>query len=214
MPAPDKQSNKELTETEKLVISMLPFKTDNSKARYIGYRASGFTPREARQLVGVSPRSVRRWRQEDPDFVKAENNLVDLRKSLGVEYAHLEFLRNYRLILQKDFDVITKSLNPGKAGSMSKEDNQYLLKARGHYTPQQLEILQQLIGAAEKGGDVFNFTQFVTQWQNRVKDNEVRVDEVNSVTEAEFHEVGDNGEDDEEDGQSLLPSLPEFDGPD
>ncbi|GAH13070.1 unnamed protein product, partial [marine sediment metagenome] len=110
---------------------------DNNKARYIGYRASGFTVREAVKLVGIHQKTLSRWR--DPDspwydagFVDAENKLSELRKTLGVEYAHLEFLRNYRLVLEKDFRIIAKSID--QPLSLTGQEQQYLLKARGHYT--------------------------------------------------------------------------------
>lgn len=143
---------------ESIIQSLLPFGADNKKGLYIGYRASGFSIRDAIKLVGIHEKTLRRWREADPTFVVHENSIAEYRKTLGVEYVHVEFLRNYRLILQKDFEIIAMSLrNPA---SLSKDDNAYLLKARGHYTPQQLEILQALIGARQHTPQ-FNFTQFI-----------------------------------------------------
>lgn len=168
----------EQSETEALVQSLLPFHSDNNKVRYIGYRASGFTVREAVKLVGIHQKTLSRWR--DPDspwydagFVDAENKLAELRKTLGIEYAHLEFLRNYRLVLEKDFRIIAKSID--QPLSLTGQEQQYLLKARSHYTPQQLEILQRLIGGVQ-GEAQFNFTDFVMTLKRTKTQEEIKLE--------------------------------------
>ena len=199
----------EPSETEALVQSLLPFHQDNNKARYIGYRASGFTVSEAVKLVGIHRKTVSRWRDPnspwyDAGFVDAENKLTELRKTLGIEYAHLEFLRNYRLVLEKDFSIIKKSIN--QPLSLTGQEQQYLLKARSHYTPQQLEVLQRLIGGV-KGEAQFNFTDFVMTMKRTRTEDEIKLESAGgSYAVSELPEVPikggdeDYSEDEGEDG--------------
>lgn len=159
----DASEAQQAKETESLVLSLLPFHEDNKKARFIGYRASGFSVREACKLVDIHEKTLRRWRDPeghfyDAHFVEAEAKLSDLRRTLGAEYAHLEFLRNYRLVLEKDFLVLAKSIN--QPAALTQQENQYLLKARSHYSPQYLQILQDMIGGKDGHKD-FNFTEFI-----------------------------------------------------
>jgi len=178
-----------LKETESLVLSLLPFNQDNKKARFIGYRASGFSIREACQLVGIHEKTLRRWRDSespfyDSHFVEAESSLPELRKTLGTEYAHLEFLRNYRLVLEKDFSILSKSIR--QPNDLTQQENQYLLKARSHYSPQYLQILQGMIGGKERKGE-FDFTSFVLSLE-RTKERVTisgRKDEPMQITEGE-----------------------------
>jgi hypothetical protein len=149
-------------DADSVVQSIVTATNDSRKVRYLGYRASGFTIKESLSLIGVGKypyKTLDRWRASDPEFVRQENNMDELRKTLGVEFAHIEFMRNYRLILQKDYVVITKSLDDTK--ELTTFEGQYLMKARGHYTPQQLEIMQKLIGAAKDEGQAFDFEHFV-----------------------------------------------------
>lgn len=182
-----------IQDTESLVMSLLPFSQDNKKARFIGYRASGFSIREACHLVGIHEKTLRRWRDPDGEFydshfVEAESKLVELRKTLGLEYAHLEFLRNYRLVLEKDFRVLSKSID--QPTTLTQQENQYLLKARSHYSPQYLQILQDMIGG-QKSGERFDFTSFVLSLErNKEKITLTGVKEDNNETvEGEFTET-------------------------
>jgi len=200
----------EQSETEALVQSLLPFHQDNNKARYIGYRASGFTVREAVKLVGIHQKTLSRWRDPnspwyDAGFVDAENKLAELRKTLGIEYAHLEFLRNYRLVLEKDFRIIAKSID--QPLSLNSQEHQYLLKARSHYTPQQLEILQRLIGGV-KGDGAFSFTDFVMTLKRTKTQEEIKLESTGGAYEVSEVQViqGECGDEDytEDDGEDSV----------
>jgi len=140
---------------EDIVKSIVEQNWDSKKSKYIGYRASGFTIREAASLIGVNQRTIVRWREGDPTFASMEQQLPELRKRLGLEYASMEFLRNYRLILEKDYNIIMNSMK----GPLPVQEHQYLLKARGHYTPQQLESLKGMIG--DGTGQPLDFTKFI-----------------------------------------------------
>jgi len=172
---------------------MLPFARENNKARYIGYRSSGFTVREAVQLTGIHEKTLHRWRDPngeyyDPAFVEAEARLPELRACLGNEYVHLEFLRNYRLILEKDFKIISDSIK--RPTDLSQQEHQYLLKARSHYTPEHLQTLQDML-SGEKTGKSFDFTEFIMTMER--KDTKVVVHGVKEqAVEGEFHELSES----------------------
>ena len=153
---------------ESIPRSIVPYSRDDDRSRYLGLRASGFTIREALGLIGKAKSTLSMWRH-DPAFVKLEDDTPNMRRTLAMEYAGLEFLRNYRLVLEKDFRVIKGSLNRvqdhdpnGKPYTVSQDsqDFQYLLKMRAHYTPQQLQAIEQLFGRKD-GEKELNWTDFV-----------------------------------------------------
>jgi len=144
--------------------TVIPYPRDDPKARYLGLRASGFTIREALKLIGYGHSALSMWRRDEA-FAEVEIKLPEYRQRLANEYVHLEFIRNYRLVLEKDYRVLQHSIHPdkdedGNAKPMSSQDHSYLLKARSHYTPQQLEIIEALMSGTEPGKE-FNFTDFI-----------------------------------------------------
>lgn len=146
-------------QTAQTVEGMLPYYPDNTrKSNYLSYRAVGFTLREAINLAGISERTVKRWREEDEDFAILDTTgLMQLKKNVGAEYLNIEFSRNFRLALEKDFQVLSKSVQQPE--KLTDRENQYLLKIRSFYTPQQYAIIQQLVGEATQTG--FDFTKMV-----------------------------------------------------
>lgn len=159
-------SNGEISTEENIAQSIVPYNRDDDRARYLGLRASGFKLREALRLIGKAKSTLSAWRH-DPEFSALEDRIPELRGTLAIEYANLEFLRNYRLILEKDYRIITASLEKVKDGDgklipaiLSSQDLQYLIKMRSHYTPQQLQIIEALlaVGGGQKG---FDFTEFI-----------------------------------------------------
>jgi len=147
-------------ESEHIAESMVPyFPDDEKKSRYLSFRVAGFTVREATSMVGIHDRTVKRWREADPAFAAIDlTGLSTLKKQLGSEYLNIEFTRNFRMVLEKDFRVLAKSLN---GNALTKEEDAYLLKLRGFYTPQQLAVIQQLIG--ESSAEGFDFTKMVLE---------------------------------------------------
>ena len=143
---------------EAIAQSIVPYNRDDARARYLGLRSSGFTIREALRLIGKAGSTLSAWRK-DPEFKGLEDKVPELRRTLGLEYANLEFLRNYRLILEKDYRVIKDSLDKDNP-VLSTQDHQYLLKLRSHYTPQQLQIIEALLVVGQ-GGAEFDFTDFI-----------------------------------------------------
>ena len=156
------------TPEESIPRSIVPYNRDDDRARYLGLRASGFTIRETLGLLGKAKSTLSMWRH-DPEFVRLEDDIPNMRKTLAMEYASLEFLRNYRLVLEKDFRVIKGSLtrktiydDNGRpyTSPQDSQDFQYLIRLRAHYTPQQLQAIEQLFGKGDNE-KVFNWTDFV-----------------------------------------------------
>ena len=147
--------------TESIAQSIIPYPYDDNRARYLGLRSSGFTPREATKLLGLTGSALSGWRR-DPEFVSLEKRLPEFRKQLALEYATLEFLRIFRLITEKDIQVTRKSLEVDAEGNpaiMTKQDHSYLLKLRSFYTPQQMQVLAVMAMGESAGG--FDFTDIM-----------------------------------------------------
>lgn len=167
-------------ETPELSIAqtVVPYQRDDNRAVYLGLRASGFSTREALKLAQVSKQALSNWRA-DPQFKRIEDDLPKYRKDLANEYVSLEFIRNYRLVLEKDYRVMQASLNPVKVTvntplgeremdtPMNAQDHAYLLKARSHYTPQQLQIMEALVSG--ESAENFDFTKFILAAASQTK---------------------------------------------
>jgi len=149
----------EITAEEQIAKSIIPYNRDDARARYLGLRASGFSIREALRLIGKAQSTLSAWRH-DEEFSDLENRIPEFRKELSLEYTNLEFVRNYRLILEKDYRVIKASLE--KDAELSKQNHEYLLKLRTHYTPQQLQVIEALVIGETAGGE-FDFTSVVIE---------------------------------------------------
>lgn len=169
--------------------------TSENKALYLSYRMTGFSVREACKLADIHEYTVRRWRgtsqQEgskhlaDPQFAELEAACSGPdRAKLRKEILHLLFTRNYRLVLERDFEVLMKALGKvevrTEAGDYVKvppsvEDHQYLLRARGHYTPQQAEVIERMIDPSEDGTAKFDITDFVFRMSRETVKEEVEL---------------------------------------
>jgi len=128
---------------------------------YLSFRACGFTFREACKLAGVGETTVRRWRDTYPEFAELDSkeHLKELVDKFSYKYVELEFLKNYRMVLKKDYDVLLKSIYFPE--DMNAE-NQYLLKMRSHYTPEQLAVIKKLVEAG--GLEEVNVAQLILQF--------------------------------------------------
>ncbi len=171
MTEPTTVADSELRETPEVSITsaIIPFVYSDDRAKFLGYRACGMSIREALQLVGKSKPTLSFWRK-DPIFVETENRIPEYRKELSKEYVEIEFFRNFRLALEKDYRILTRALNPPKDAQgfeipMTKQDHDYLIKMRSQYSPQQLQVLEVIISG---NGSGFNFAQWVADNPNIV----------------------------------------------
>jgi len=131
--------------SESIPRSILPWNFDDDRSRYLGLRCSGFTTMEAIKLLDIAKSTLSSWRHTVPGFEKfneAESDLPQLRKKLALEYSYLEYLRNFRLIMEKDKRIILKSLSEE---ILPKQDQDYLLRMRSNYGPEKLQLLQSLM---------------------------------------------------------------------
>lgn len=144
-----------MSETEEIASSIIPFE-DGKKAAYLVKRICNFSIRESCKLAKVHERTVRKWREEDANFLRMDTEgLTELRKQLSTEYLDMEFTRNFHLVLQKDFEVLYKTVC---GTTLTDQEQNYLIKLRSHYTPQSLAMVKQLLG----GGGLeqpFDFTK-------------------------------------------------------
>jgi hypothetical protein len=131
--------------SESIPRSILPWNFDDDRSRYLGFRCSGFTTMEAIKLLDVAKSTLSAWRHTVPGFEKfneLESDIPQLRKKLALEYSYLEYLRNFRLIMEKDKRVIMSSL---ENEVLPKQDHDYLLRMRSNYGPEKLQLLQSLM---------------------------------------------------------------------
>lgn len=135
--------------TAAVIQSILPYNVsepvNEKKAKYLSFRASGFSVSESCQLTPIGYVTVKSWRAEDEDFRSIElERLAEIKDKVARELIGAEFVRNFRLALLKDYKIFKKSLI--KPDEMTKQEHSYLMKARSHYTPQQLMLIQSLSG--------------------------------------------------------------------
>jgi len=168
---------------ESIPRSFVPYNRDDDRSRYLGLRASGFTIREALGLIGKAKSTLSLWRH-DQTFLQLEDSIPELRKTLAMEYMGLESLRNYRLVMEKDFRVLKGSLTRktvlGDDGRTSvtpqdSQDFQYLLKLRAHYTPQMLQAIEQLFGKESNGEKEFNWQDMVMKMSRTTTEEKIEI---------------------------------------
>ena len=146
-----------------IATTLLPWRKDDNRARYMGYLACGFNPEEALYMLGLKLDWLDEQRQ-DEGFSTIELRVPEIRKELSKEYIELDFFRNFRMVLEKDYRVLKLALDDSKI--LGKQEHDYLLKLRSAYTPQQLQILEQVMKGV--GSSDFNFAQWVAQNQTKI----------------------------------------------
>lgn len=127
-------------EVEEITKARFPLFRNPRKGEYLSNRACGFGVRESCHLAGVNHATLTRWRREDPEFVQWENDrLRFLQTQLAGDVLRAEFMRNFRLILRRDFRVIYKAVY--NFDGLTKREWAYLMKIRKEYGPQALLAL-------------------------------------------------------------------------
>ena len=148
-----------------IATTLIPWRKDDDRARYLGYLACGFHTEESLYMLGRKLSWLEEQRQ-DPEFCAFELKVPEIRKELSKEYIELDFFRNFRMVLEKDYRVLKRALEMGDT-VMTNQDHQYLLKMRSAYTPQQLQILEQVMKGV--GEDGFNFARWVKENQKVIE---------------------------------------------
>jgi len=149
-----------VTTTEGIAQSLINYYADGGKkARYLSYLVAGFSITESVTLAKVHLKSIKRWREEDSNFIELEQKaLGELREQLSNQLIDIEFTRNFRLILAKDFQVLFKD---AQEKPLTDKEQQYLLTIRKFYTPEQLARIRQLVSGKDDTGEAFDFTRTV-----------------------------------------------------
>lgn len=166
-----------------IASTLIPWSRDDERALYFGYRSSGLSVRETLHIIERS----KPWlslQRHDPKFVELEGRIPEFRKELSKEYIELEFFRNFRLVLEKDHQILLKSLQTDSP--LSRFEHEYLLKLRTQYSPAQIQILEAVV-SGEKGG--FNFAEFVAN-----NPDIIQLSRTDTITVAKGHREEDDGE--------------------
>lgn len=151
----------DITTTEDMAQSLLPFYLEGTKkANYLGYIVSGFSITMACKLAKVHLATIKRWRN-DASFNELEKMATtELREQLSNTMLDLEFTRNFRLVMVKDFEILYKCAT---GLVLTEAEEKYLLVIRKFYTPQQFAIIKQLLSGGEKSGEAVDFTKTVLE---------------------------------------------------
>lgn len=221
-------------EETSIASSIVPFPWDDSRSVYLSYRACGFSIREALNSIGLSKSALTKWRK-DAVFADYENKIPEIRQDLARQYVNIEFLRNMRMVLERDKNILSKALLIDQMNNvfmrkimdkemtadearmqqpfLTKQEQQYLLSLRRNYTPQQLEILDTLVtvGPGQHGTDN-NWAAAIAEIARKNKANlelsrtdTIRID--NDGTEKN-HNSSPTGSEKEHSQSSLVPNTP------
>lgn len=184
MPEPES----DLASTEDVLFSRVALSANPRKADYLGYRACGFSVRTACDLVPVAYKTVLGWRKSDPDFAEFESNrLYELQKNIGPDILRLEFLRNFKLALKGDHEVLRKAallgLDHGVVTMVDGEEVaqlgltnrefEYLKTIRKHYGPQDLLALHKALEPEAEPQDEGMLGRVVVIVNNEIVEGEV-----------------------------------------
>ena len=150
-----------VTPTEGLIQSLVGHYIEGDrKAAYLGYLVAGFSRVEAKRLTGIHDKTLTRWTHGDPDFVEFVSKIPDVRQRLSDQLLDIEFTRNFKLVLSKDFKVLYKDAT-GKI--LTPEEQQYLQSIRKFYTPQHLMLLRQLLSGGDGKEAAYDWTKTVLE---------------------------------------------------
>jgi len=132
-------------ERENTLLSRIPLLAgDDKKMEYLSWRATGFPVRQACELTGIRQHTVNKWRNSDPEFrIFESDRLPELQARVGKDLLRLEFMRNFRLLLRKDAEVIWKAtMTPDE---LTDREWAYFRQIRKHYTPGEFLSLEKAL---------------------------------------------------------------------
>lgn len=127
---------------EESVRAALPLLDSTSKTDYLGYRACGFSVREAAALVGVGQRQVVRWRREDEIFRRwEEEGLTDLQHRVGDLILKHQFMRNMHLVLKIDGDALRAVAFTRDKSKLDADTKDWAKEAAKRYKAQDMTLM-------------------------------------------------------------------------
>lgn len=179
MPLPATIESETFNATRALFEYLSAGAVGESKADYLALRFTGFRVREAVQICDIHEWTVRRWRDADSVFAELDRTASQpMHHDLRKEILSLLFVRNYHLVLRKDFEVLMKALGHEKdeEGNViwpNPREFDYLTKARAHYTPQQLLAIDNLL--LGQSGEPIDFAKFILSMTKRVEEVKIEL---------------------------------------
>src|SRR5690242_16115899 len=136
----------DLPPDEQTLLARIPLMAGSSKkAAYLAYRSVGFTINKAVELAGTTRTSVHQWRKSDPVFASWESErLQELQSTIGNDVIKFDFLRNMKLLLHQDMQLISKAMSEGLDELTSREYEVYK-NVRKFYTPTDWLALEKIL---------------------------------------------------------------------
>ena len=134
-----------LTSEETTLLARIPFLAGSKKkAAYLAYRSTGFTIMQSCRLADVSQQLLHNWRKVDKTFRKFETQeLQRLQDSIGNDVIRYEFLRNMRLLLKSDMNIIFRGIN--NVNELSPREYELFKNLRRFYTPSDMLALEKIL---------------------------------------------------------------------
>jgi len=141
---------------------------DEKISSYISFRACYFSITESLKMANATKKELQSWYQ-DEEFHNLDTKLIkEFQKAHGKTALTIQYTRNFRLVVQKDAEVISKSLDPNEV--LSKFEEQYLNRLRGTYSPEQLQKLTNSVQEGD-GKTPLTFMQVVMMANGERKQN-------------------------------------------
>jgi hypothetical protein len=184
--------------------SVIPYFTDDSnKTKYLSLRATGFTPTESRQIVGVTKETLRAWRQKDEEFRRLDTtDILELRRDHGANFMIAEYQRNMRALMHLDWTIIQRA-NQYELEALTPPEQAYLKTIRPLYSAAQWGAMVKVVkgGSDNEGGSGnINMTQTVINLGQAHADNVRKAFSNAEETLYELTEISDSQEEERPQG--------------
>ena len=183
-----------LTSEETTLLARIPLLSGSSKkAAYLAFRSCGFTINQSCQLAKCTRGNLVHWRRTDSTFRKfEETQLGHLQATVGNEVVKFEFMRNMRLLLNFDAQLISKAMvnvniGDAKTEGLSPREYELFKNLRKFYTPQDMLALEKILNP-EKHKDNTGPVNIVLSWGGRIQEAPI-LSLSESSTEGEFRDL-------------------------
>ena len=182
-----------LTSEETTLLARIPLLSGSSKkAAYLAFRSCGFTINQSVQLAKCTRGNLNYWRKTDPTFKKFEETQLErLQKTVGNEVVKFEFMRNFRMLLNFDAQLISKAMvnvniGDAKTEGLSPREFELFKLLRKFYTPADMLALEKILNP-EKHKEGSGPVNIVLSWGGRLENNTPQL--TASVVEGEFNDI-------------------------
>jgi len=181
-----------LTSEETTLLARIPLLAGSSKkAAYLAFRSCGFTINQSCQLAKCTRGNLTYWRKNDSTFKKfEETQLGHLQATVGNDVIKYEFVRNLRMLLNFDSQLIAKAMvnvniGDAKTEGLSPREYELFKNLRKFYTPQDMLALEKILNP-EKHKDSSGPVKIILSWGGRM---EVAA---SNTAEGEYREIDED----------------------